>query len=471
MRRKLIISSIALICLIAVAVSLSYLNYGNRRHHQHIADVKHVKCNHTDGRFCTHLPLVHINTDGQDIPVLADNSMVIDADLSIFDKDDSNNHLDDQADLHSLITIRARGNTSLWFDKKSYLIRLIKEDRTENAKKVMGMEAHDKWILNGPILDKTLIRNYISMNIAGEIMSNSPDVRFCEVFVNDEYMGVYVMMEAISRGKGRVDISRYREDRPFTSYIVRLDRGTVPEEEIDPFTGYTYNMNSICNIVYPARKNINEQIKTYIENDVSAFEKALYSYDYADKELGYRKHIDVMSFVDYLIINEFTQNYDAEIYSTYLYRDTKGKIGIGPVWDFNNAYDNYMETPMSATGFSFQNKVWYIMLMKDDYFTELVIKRYKVLRKTVLSDEYLINYIDKTVRYLGPAIDRNFEKWGYTFLIDKGLLEPAERNLKSYDAALNQLKNYITARGKWMDENIDSIKQYSHDSRNKSFNN
>ncbi len=126
---------------------------------------------------------------------------------------------------------------------------------------------------------------------------------------------------------------------------------------------------------------------------------------------------------------------------------------------------------MSATGFSFQNKVWYIMLMKDDYFTDLVIKRYKFLRKTVLSDEYLINYIDKTVKYLGPAIDRNFDKWGYTFLIDKGLLEPAERNLKSYDAALNQLKNYITARGKWMDENIDSIKQYSHDSRNKSFNN
>jgi hypothetical protein len=51
------------------------------------------------------------------------------------------------------------------------------------------------------------------------------------------------------------------------------------------------------------------------------------------------------------------------------------------------------------------------------------------------------------------------------------MLEPYERNLKSYEAALNQLKEYITARGKWIDENIDTLKQFSHESRNKSYNN
>ncbi|HOD93085.1 MAG TPA: CotH kinase family protein [Clostridia bacterium] len=469
MHRK-IISIIAIIFLIATAVFLTFYNYGYERYHQHSMDVKDVQCNHTDGQFCTHLPLVKIDTHNQQIPALVDGSSVIDSYLSIFDKSDSNNHLDDEVDLHSLITIRARGNSSLFFDKKSYLIKLINTDRTENSKKIMGMESHDEWVLNGPILDKTLIRNYISMNLAGQMMKNAPDVRFCEVFINDEYMGIYVMMESVSRSKGRVDIAKYNENDPFTSYIVRLDRGSDPEEEINPFTRYTFNSTSIGNVIYPAKKYLNEQLITFIEDDISKFEKALYSYDYDDIRLGYRKYIDVMSFVDYLIINEFTQNYDAGIYSTYIFKDIKGKLEIGPVWDFNNAYDNYIETPMNTAGFFFQNKVWYIMLMKDEYFTNLVIKRYKDLRKTVLSEEYILEYIDQTVKYLGPAIERNFEKWGYTFVYDKGMLEPAKRNLKSYEAALNQLKEYIIARGKWIDENIDTLMQFSHESRNKPYN-
>ncbi|HPJ76563.1 MAG TPA: CotH kinase family protein, partial [Clostridia bacterium] len=329
---------------------------------------------------------------------------------------------------------------------------------------------HYEWVLHGPILDKTLIRNYISMNLSGQIMKTAPDVRFCEVFINDQYMGLYVMMESISRAEGRVDIAKYNENDPFTSYIIRLDRGSDPEEEITLFSGYTYNSDSIANIVYPPKHHLNEQLNKYISDNISQFEKALYSYDYDDPKLGYRKHIDVMSFVDYLIINEFTQNYDAGIYSTYLFRDIKGKLEIGPVWDFNNAYDNYMETPINTTGFSFQNKVWYIMLMKDEYFVNLVIQRYKQLRKTVLSEEYVIGYIEDTVEYLGPAIDRNFEVWGYTFLADRGMLLPKDRNHKSYEAALNQLKQFIIDRGNWMDDNIDSLMQFCHDSRNKSFN-
>ncbi|MFA5341863.1 MAG: CotH kinase family protein, partial [Clostridia bacterium] len=449
MRRK-IISIITVICLIAIAVSLTFFNYGYKRYHQHVMDVKDAQCAHADNQFCTHLPLVYIDTFKQEIPAFIDGNMVIDSNLMVFDKKDTNNHLDDEADIESMITIRARGNSSLFFDKKSYLIKLINEDHTENNKKIMGMETHDEWVLNGPILDKTLIRNYISMNIAGQIMKNAPDVRFCEVFINDEYMGLYVMMESIARAKGRVDIAKYNENDPFTSYIVRLDRGSDPEEEINPFTKYTFNMNSIGNIVYPATRYLNEQLITFIENDISKFEKSLYSYDYKDMKLGYRKYIDVMSFVDYMIINEFTQNYDAGIYSTYLFKDVKGKLEIGPVWDFNNAYDNYIETLMDTTGFSFQNKVWYIMLMKDEYFTNLVIKRYKDLRKTVLNEEYILEYIEQTVEYLGPAIDRNFKKWGYTFLYDQGMLQPSDRNQKSYEAAVNQLKEFVILRGKWM---------------------
>ena len=43
------------------------------------------------------------------------------------------------------------------------------------------MDPHHEWVLHGPFLDKTLIRNYMWYNIAGEIMDYAPNVRFCEV--------------------------------------------------------------------------------------------------------------------------------------------------------------------------------------------------------------------------------------------------------------------------------------------------
>ena len=77
---------------------------------------------------------------------------------------------------------------------------------------------------------------------------------------------------------------------------------------------------------------------------------------------------------------------------------------------------------------------------------------------------------EDTLYVLGDAIDRNFEKWGYTFEEKYGLLQPAERNLSSYAEALDQLRSYIHVRGEWLDVNIDCLLQYSSESRNKKHN-
>ena len=109
------------------------------------------------------------------------------------------------------------------------------------------------------------------------------------------------------------------------------------------------------------------------------------------------------------------------------------------------------------------------MLTKDEDFTNQIISRYRQLRKGCLSEEYLMNYIDDTIEYLGPAIDRNFEKWGYSFDSDT-LLEPEERNIHSYEEAVSQLKTFIKERGRWMDDNIESLRQYSAESKVKKYN-
>lgn len=109
------------------------------------------------------------------------------------------------------------------------------------------------------------------------------------------------------------------------------------------------------------------------------------------------------------------------------------------------------------------------MLFKNEDFVEQVLKRYKELRTTYLREEYLMEYIDETIAYLGPALERNNIRWADEIAGWDGLIEK-ERNVHSQEEAVIQLKKWIRARGRWMDRNIHTLRQYAHPSRNKAYN-
>ena len=415
--------------------------------------------------FSTHLPIVSLDTGDQPIPGENRDGSTILASLTVVDGGEGENCLTDAPALRTGVLLRYRGNSSLHFDKKPFRLKLVDGEGESVSCEMLGMPKEDEWILNGPFLDKSLLRNYMLMNLCGQVMENTPQVRYCELFVDGEYRGVYLMMQSVSRSQAGV--TKSPEGRPETSYVVRLDRGGGVE--LDNFSRYAMRTGSVFNVVYPSGKSCTPEQADFIQRDISRFEKALYSLDYDDPHLGYRAYIDVDSFVDYMVLNEFFQNYDAARYSTYLSKNLGEKLSIGPVWDFNNALDNYIETAYDGTGFVMPEDVWYVMLCRDERFVEQVIQRYRQLRRTVLSEEYLLNYVDEVAAYLGPAAERNFEVWGYTFQPEYGLLLPKERNLGSYEEALEQVRDFLRRRGAWLDENIELLYQYCHPSATKMY--
>lgn len=454
------------------------------RYHQHTDEEPKAECAHGNDVFCTHLPVIQIDTGGTEIPgkllpgrntaytVAEDGSDTIVCGLKLTDNEGKNNHFEDVPAVESLARIRVRGRSSRLFDKLGYAIRLVDENGENNPQMMAGMDSHHEWALHGPFLDKTLLRNYMWYNIAGEIMDYAPNVRFCELFINGEYMGVYVLVETITAGENgaRLNLSVDKKDNSFTGYLLRMDNGSDnPIKNIEPFSVYSYRFPNGTDIVYPGAKNLTEEIAEGIRQDFSDFEKAVYSFDYDNDKYGYETLIDVESFVDYFIINEFALNYDAGWLSTYIYKDIDGKFRMC-IWDFNSACDNYQESHVDNMNFYFQYNVWYVMMMKDEKFVEAIIERYEELRKGILSEEYLMNYIDETIEYLGPAIDRNYEKWGYIFDEDHNLLITDERNPRSYEEAIEQIKTAIIERGKWMDENIHTLRQYAAESKVKKYN-
>lgn len=448
------------------------------RYVQHREVAGYTPCeNCPDTALCTHLPIIKIDTDGVEIPgspykdpetglvahtLAADGTDSIWASTDIIDGD-GNNHPTDTPSLSSDIKIRIRGNSSRFFDKKPYLIELVNSDGTNNPQSVMGMDAHHEWALHGPFLDKSLIRNYMWYNLSGEIMDYSPNVRFCELILNGEYMGLYLMTETVTAGKegARINVSTTEKRSTFSGYILRHDRGSETAlKNIDTLSVYTMRTDKKINIVYPGISNLTEELARDIQLEFSAFEKAIYSYDFDNKE-GYKGTVDTDSFVDYFIINEVSMNRDAGIYSTYIYKDTDLKYKMC-VWDFNNALDNYEDVRNSPdSGFTMQGTVWFERIIQDKDFTEAVIDRYRELRSTVLSDEYLNDYIDSTIEWLGPAVDRNFHVWGYSFEEEHDRLTPEYRNTRSYSEAVTQMRECLNERLSWMDTNIESLKQYS----------
>lgn len=392
--------------------------------------------------------------------------------VSIMEDETHNHHPSDAPDLESQALIRVRGRTSRYFDKKNYLLRFTDAEGTYEDHEVMGMDSHYEWALHGPFLDKSLMRNYLWYNIAGEMMEYAPNVRFCEVILNGAYQGLYLMTETITNGEDcRVNVSEPVGNA--TGYVLQLDEGSSTElKNLNNFTYYSYRIGRVgnlkINIEYPRSGALTPELAGTIEQELSDFEKALYSFDHDSEFYGYKNWVDADSFADYFIINEFTQNYDAGGLSTYLYKDIGGKYRM-VVWDFNNSCGNYLEVPAWMPGFQLQETNWQWMLTKDEEYCRKIISRYRHWRDSVLSEEYLMDYIDQVAAYLGPAVQRNFQRWGYSF---EGYrpLRPDSRNPDSFADAVEDLKEFIRRRGAWMDEYIDVVQQYGHPSVNKRYN-
>lgn len=237
------------------------------------------------GKFSTTLPVIYMNTKGQQI--LKEN--VICGNIALLDGNEEAQSVSAVPNSIYRATIKYRGASSYSkFDKKQYRIKFYKNSK-ENEKKVSlaGMGANSEWVLNGPYLDKTLIRNKLVYDLARELNGWAPDTRFVELFVDGKYQGVYLAVEPVTNGESRLRLAEFGLLSGETAYVVNRDRIDTGTEEIETWgktEGYTYNA---LYIRYPSKNKITEKQKEYIKNDISEFEQVLYGKNFSDKKIGY----------------------------------------------------------------------------------------------------------------------------------------------------------------------------------------
>ena len=338
------------------------------------------------------------------------------------------------------IKIEIRGNTSQSFKKKSYSFLFIDNNKSVKKVGVLGLPKHEHWVLYGPYADKSLIRNVLAYNLFEKMGYYAPRTKFCELSINGLYQGVYVLCEKI-----RVDSVRLVEN----GYLLKIDR---PKESF--FKSNIKNrdsMETVFEILHPRSSELTNYEKNAVKNFIHLFEKTLLLSDSIN--LSVFEIIDMNSFVDFLIINEFSKNIDAYRLSTYFQISKQKRILMGPIWDFNFSFGltNYLQG-YSASGFVYNNKhvpFWWEKLTSNIFFKSALKKRWKNLRGSIFKDEAIILMIDKYVDDLNLAQENNFTCW---LLLGTEDVWPNYFIGKSHEEEIDYLKTWINQRAEWLDK-------------------
>ena len=423
--------------------------------------------------FESNLPIVVINTNGRTIP----NEPKIDARMGvIYDPSGGIHRISDGFNNYNgKIGIEIRGSSSLSFAKKQYLLETRNEDNSNNNVSLMGMPKENDWILNAPFSDKSLMRNVLTYRLGRDLGRYAPRTHFCEVIINDEYMGVFVLMEKIKRDKNRVNISKLKVDETSGEdltggYIVKIDRSQGNKSwfsPVRPIPGGNQRTEFVYH--YPDSDDIQPEQEAYIREYITDFEQALEGADFSHPDKGYLPYVDLLSFVDFFLMNELSRNVDAYRLSTYMYKDKGGKLTMGPLWDFNLAFGNadYCEGGSSrgwqfrrfneiCAGDAFVNPSWWTRFMRDTTFCQAAVSRWSVLRNNRLSNNRILAVVDSLTQELEDAQERNFDRWP----VLGRYIWPNNFVGNSFDSEIGYLKDWIRQRLAWMDDNLPAICSY-----------
>ncbi|NLL02516.1 MAG: hypothetical protein GX265_05825 [Mollicutes bacterium] len=322
-------------------------------------------------------------------------------------------------------TIKLRGLTSRTFAKNPYKI----EFKTNNSKKSkILLDENEDWALDALYSDPSKIRNKLSTDIWNYINStNEMSVLFIELFINNEYQGLYTIKEMITRKKLNLEqlsangsgilikgINYYPIDwnsKEFNihSNIYNSLEMKYPNEQISYSKYWSIFLSKLANYYKTQVNSLNIIQKTF---DI-------------DNYLNYKIFVELISGND----NNYTKN-------CYFSMKNKNSNIIKTPWDMDLTFGlyfheyqpllsekNYTLVSSPVDNNNFTGNEAYLKALKERYF---------YLRRNGLSKEYIFNLIDDYVEDIYYASLRDSNRW-YEYDIIKETEEIKEWVSKRFD--------------------------------------
>lgn len=390
------------------------------------------------------MPSVRITVDEYDYEALCwwDKDTYIDGTVTFEDPD---GWYSDTTTLSVPLQMKGRGNTSWNNDKKPFRLKLGEKHR------VLGMKANRDWVLIANYNDKSLLRNTLGYKVSKICgMDWTPKVRACDLYINGEAQGSYLLVQHKEVAGEKVDIDTAQD------YYIEVETANND--------GRYSSLKVPIIFKDPTLDEMGSSRATYIKGYLNDWGNAVYADDFAKAY----KMMDTASFVNFFIIEELAKNIDGNFRkSTFLTKVKDGKLRVCNIWDFDIAFGNcnYMHTEFSPDFdgiYGNDPEGWYVKvvderkkgsglyqhLFKDPGFVAAVKARWEEVYPELAE---LPQWLEEEAAVNRASYDANFKIWP---ILGSWVWPNPSPIPSDYDGELSFLRDFLSQRLAWMNSEI-----------------
>lgn len=217
------------------------------------------------------------------------------------------------------MTIKIRGNTSAWDDKKPYKIKLQK--KADLLLRDNSNYKDKNWVL---LKDETFraLAGFKVNELIG--LQWTPSFEYVNVVMNGDYKGVYMLAESVERNKkGRINVDDSGYLFEFDAYWWNEPLYVLSPTQLWCMMNYTFK--------YPDSDDMDENRISEFSGMITEMENAVH---YGD----YQNYIDVGSFARWLIAQDILGNGDpcgANVFVSKYDNSSDTKFQMPCLWDFD----------------------------------------------------------------------------------------------------------------------------------------
>lgn len=359
--------------------------------------------------------------------------------------------------------IRVRGNNTACYPKLPYRIKF---DRKRNMCGLNDGAQCKNWVLLASWKDTSMLRDLTALHLAEKILGADgyycSDATYVEVYVNNDYRGLYILAEQQQVNPNRVNLPEvangytgtdigyffeydgYAFKEPSGEWFA-MDYGNTPLDCTNggsrtPFM--TQARYAIKNDLYSTDQR--DFLKTYLEGVWKILYNAAYNgqaWEFVDSSMqtvglsnltpreAVEQAVDLRSFVDMYLLSDFVCDNDIDWSSFFLSADMSPtgnkKLTLQAPWDFDSAF-NLMRTsvaydvvhkPFASDNLTVLGKQlllsplpWTAVLAHTDWFKNLVAERWIELYDDGVFADLSAFVSEQTTKY-ASYYARNYERW------------------------------------------------------------
>jgi hypothetical protein len=306
---------------------------------------------------------------------------------------------------------------------------------------LIGFGADADWVVNGAWIDRALMRNQFGFDTYIGMGGWAPQSAACTLILDGTWLGIYFLSERARRGEARID---FPASDTGDGFIAVLEEGTG----VVDFSPVGYGT---WRLVSPRQEDATAEQIAGASAWLQGWVAALRSADVSDPETGIFAWVDEESAIDFVILEELIKNNDAFYLSVHIWKEPGGRIRFSP-WDLDLSLGQPIyNNNVPPEEWILYRPPWVARMAEVPGFREALARRWRELRSGVLSDEQVIERVERMRETLGDTVYANFEVWPIEEIQFAGDQLPV---VSSYDEEYERVLEWLPARLMWIDVHI-----------------